>query len=194
MLISTDDIRRVRPVAMNVQDKARVEPYIREVERLRIIPALGASLFACIDGLGGNIPDEGVDWEKDSGEVVHIEAVTLGTLMNGGYYKSRCCKGITAVCPGLKEAEAYLVYHKFLTNNEMNATAFGVVYKDGDFSTKADTEAVSRQSAEARNVGDAYLRECVKYLQAVGLLESPCCTKPKDKDPARDCKIQSPKL
>ncbi len=194
MLISTDDIRRVRPVAMNVQDKARVEPYIREVERLRIIPALGASLFALLDSLQGNIPDEGVDWEKDSGETVHIEAVTLATLLNGGYYKSRCCKGVTTVCPGLKETEAYLTYHKFLTNNEMNATAFGVVYKDGDFSTKADTEAVSRQSAEARNVGDAYLRECVKYLHAVGLLEEPCCEKPKSKDPARDCKIQSPKL
>ena len=86
--------------------------------------------------------------------------------MEGGYYEGGRSEG-------LKVAIAYIAYSRFIVNNPINPTAFGVRYKDGEFSTRVEDNIIIRSSNEARNIGEAYLEKAINHLKALRLL-TPC--------------------
>ena len=49
MILNFNDLRNVRPIAENINDPARLEPYIREAETLRLVDAIGANLYRWLD-------------------------------------------------------------------------------------------------------------------------------------------------
>ena len=49
MILNSNDLRNVRPIAENINDPARLEPYIREAETLRLVDAIGANLYRWLD-------------------------------------------------------------------------------------------------------------------------------------------------
>ena len=178
MILNYNDIRNVRPIAENINDPARLEPYIREAETLRLVDAIGANLYRWLDetdfsGLGP-FQYGGVTVTKDQ----------YTAAMEGGYYDGGRSEG-------LKIAIAYIAYSRFIVNNPINPTAFGVRYKDGEFSTRVEDNIIIRSSNEARNIGEAYLEKAINHLKALRLLTP--CTKYKE-SPARKIIIGRNKL
>lgn len=239
MILNSNDIRNVRPIAENINDPARLEPYIREAETLRLIDAIGANLYRWLDETdfsgpgpfqyGGvtiteglvpitknqvanldrcldetdfpdpepfpygdeTITEDQVPITEDQGDftksqvsftksqvpftedrvLVTKDQVTITkdqytAVMEGGYYDGGRSEG-------LKIAIAYIAYSRFIVNNPINPTAFGVRYKDGEFSTRVEDNIIVRSSNEARNIGEAYLEKAINHLKALQLL-TPC--------------------
>lgn len=139
MLITTNDIRKHRPVAGNLDDMKRLELYIREAETLYVIPAIGAELYK----------------EVDENPSVH----TL--LLDGGYYNNN-----TRYMAGLKAAVSLLAYARFVLNNSINATPFGVREKLTLDSSSVGDKVLFRHANEAENTGRVYLNQCLEYLRS----------------------------
>ena len=78
-----------------------------------------------------------------------------------------------------------------LRPSPINPTAFGVRYKDGEFSTRVEDNIIIRSSNEARNIGEAYLEKAIEHLKALQLLTP--CTEYKE-SPARKIIIGREKL
>ena len=147
MIITADDIRGVRDLAVNIQDNRRIDPYIKETENLYVLPAFGAALYRDIEA--------NRDRYKE--------------LLDGGYYADgeKWFAGLTAAC-------AYLAYSRMLYNQPVNVTAFGVVYKDGEFSSRTDEAALTRAAKQAEDIGKKYLAGCVDYLKDTGAIGGKC--------------------
>lgn len=160
MILNSNDLRNVRPIAENINDPARLEPYIREAETLRLVDAIGANLYRWLDetDFSGHGPFQYGD--------VTITKDQYTAAMEGGYYDGGRSEG-------LKIAIAYIAYSRFIVNNPINPTAFGVRYKDGEFSTRIEDNIIVRSSNEARNIGEAYLEKAINHLKALRLL-TPC--------------------
>lgn len=236
MILNFNDLRNVRPIAENINDPARLEPYIREAETLRLVDAIGANLYRWLDetdfsGPGpfqygdvtiteGRVPitknqvattrdrytadmeDRYYDETDFSGDGTITEDRVLTTkdqvtkdqvtitkdqytaVMEGGYYEGGRSEG-------LKVAIAYIAYSRFIVNNPISPTAFGVRYKDGEFSTRVEDNIIVRSSNEARNIGEAYLEKAINHLKALRLLTP--CTEYKE-SPARKIIIGRNKL
>lgn len=150
MIISINDIRAIRPIANNI-DEGRVNTYIREAELLDVMPSLGGTLYQRFD--------EGADLTAEE-----------SLLLNGGYYNEDC--GGTWKIEGIKVAIAYFAYARFLRNNQINSTAYGVVVKMGEESSTAEYRAVAAQAAESQNIGEAILTEAMRYWDKVS---GNCC-------------------
>lgn len=178
MILNFNDLRNVRPIAENINDPARLEPYIREAETLRLVDAIGANLYRWLDetDFSGPGPFQYGD--------VSITKDQYTAVMEGGYYDGGRSEG-------LKVAIAYIAYSRFIVNNPINATAFGVRYKDGEFSTRVEDNIIIRSSNEARNIGEAYLEKAINHLKALQLLTS--CTEYKE-SPSRKMIIGRKKL
>lgn len=178
MILNSNDLRNVRPIAENINDPARLEPHIREAETLRLVDAIGANLYRWLDetDFSGPGPFQYGD--------VSITKDQYTAVMEGGYYDGSRSEG-------LKVAIAYIAYSRFIVNNPINATAFGVRYKDGEFSTRVEDNIIIRSSNEARNIGEAYLEKAINHLKALRLLTS--CTEYKE-SPSRKMIIGRNKL
>lgn len=144
MIITIDDIRNVRPIAYNI-DEARVNMYIREAEILDVLPILGADLHENLSNADNLTPEEDM-------------------LLNGGYFNDGCGK---KKFEGLKSAISYFAYARFLRNNQINVTPYGVVTKLGEESATSDYKAVAAQAAEAENIGKVMLAEAMRYWNNV---------------------------
>ena len=110
MIITTEDIRAIRPIAENVNDIKRLIPYIDECEKLYLLKSVGAVQFKKIE-------DKSI--------------ANYSVLMAGGYY---------------------------------DATAFGIVVKQGQFSETVDEKTIVRTANDAEKIGLEYLKQCVDYL------------------------------
>lgn len=183
MILNSNDLRNVRPIAENIDDPARLEPYIREAETLRLVDAIGANLYRWLDET--DFSDHGPFLYGD----VVISKDQYTAAMEGGYYDGGCSGDCRS--EGLKIAIAYIAYSRFIVNNPINPTAFGVRYKDGEFSTRVEDNIIVRSSNEARNIGEAYLEKAINHLKALRLLTP--CTEYKE-SPARKIIIGRSKL
>lgn len=183
MILNSNDLRNVRPIAENINDPARLEPYVREAETLRLVDAIGANLYRWLDetDFSGRGPFQYGD--------VTITKDQYTAAMEGGYYDGGCSEDGRS--EGLKIAIAYIAYSRFIVNNPINPTAFGVRYKDGEFSTRVEDNIIVRSSNEARNIGEAYLEKAINHLKALRLLTP--CTEYK-KSPSRKMIIGRNKL
>lgn len=137
MLVTSDDIRKYRPIAGNLDDIRRLETYINEAEQLDIIPVIGAELYKQITDNPSNYNE----------------------LLNGGYYNNN-----TQHFAGLKAAICMLAYARFLPNNIINVTPFGVKEKLSIDSNTVDNKTLFYQINETRKIGLAYLQQVVDYL------------------------------
>lgn len=145
MIITFEDIRKVRPIAENLKDEKRLEPYIRESEEFYLKPLISPKLYNEIESK----KDEFID------------------LLDGCVYDNERKQHI-----GLREAMGYLVYSRFVRLQSVNVTAFGVVVKKTDFSTPADDKTVVRVANDAEKIGLAYLDQCIEYMKHKGWLDS----------------------
>ncbi|OJV40829.1 MAG: hypothetical protein BGO29_14770 [Bacteroidales bacterium 36-12] len=155
MIINVEDIRKVRPIAENVNDVKRLNPYIEEAEKLFLLPALGAKLYKKVEDAVSinNIGEPIID---NDGEII---ITNLEYLFNGCYYDDD-----NRHCQGLKQAVGYLAYSRFVRNHNVNITAFGVVQKQGQFSEQVDEKTIIRTANDAEKIGVEYLNQCIEYI------------------------------
>lgn len=195
MILTPDAIRSVRPIAENINDPARLQTYLAEAENLRLIDALGASLYQWLDEYDFSTLDPFV-YVTPNGREVYIDRTQYDILMNGGYYPGCKCKcaGSLQKTVGIITAIAYIAYSRFIVNNPINSTAFGVVHKMGEFSAQVNDTVLIRTSNEAKKIGEAYLRGVVECAEAFELLTCGCCGGSYKETPTRMIRIGKLKL
>lgn len=148
MITTVDNIRKVRPISENVNDEKRLIPYIEEAEKLFLIPAIGASLYKQIEN----------------------NQSTFEMLFTGGFYTDE--KNNEQYFAGLNDAMGYLTYSRFVRNHNVNATAFGLVQKQGQFSDPVDEKTIVRVANDAEKIGIEYLNQCIAYLKSIGKIDN----------------------
>lgn len=173
MITTVDYIRRVRPIAQNIDGLNRIEPYIREAEVLNILPQVGADVYRWLDetDFTGDGP---WTFTNTSGRAVTITKEQHDALLFGGYYNAPCQSGHSM---GLVAAASYYAYSRAVLDNQVNVTSFGVVIKRTEFSNPVDSSTLIQVSREAKKLGDEVAREVIAHLRALGLIE--CGEKPK---------------
>lgn len=175
MIATPDCIRRVRPIARNIDDLSRIEPYIYEAEQLNVLPQIGAAVYRWLDE---------TDFEGDgpwaftpaNGQPVTITKQQHEAILFGGYYESDCYGGHSM---GLVAACSYYAYSRAVLDNQTNVTSFGVVKKRSEYSEPVDSTTLLQVSREAKKLGEEVMRQVVEHLRALGLIE---CCKPRQRE------------
>lgn len=173
MIAKIDCIRRVRPIAQNIDGISRIEPYIREAEQLNILPQIGADVYRWFDETDFEAAGPWV-YTTPAGRQVHVTKQLAEELLYGGYYAGACGSEHSM---GLVAAAAYYAYARAVLDHQVNVTSFGVVKKRSEFSDPVDATTLIQVSREAKKLGDEVTREVIGHLKAVGIIAS--CAKPK---------------
>lgn len=169
MIITANDIRKIKPIAQNIVDPTRIEPYISNAETLDVIPALKPLIFKQLEekkAQNGAIP---YTFKLENGAEKTIEKAEFDGIFTNIFYNND-----KNYSQGLTEAIAYLAYSRFIPNNAINATAFGTKIKTTEFSEDVSDTTLFRQANEAKKIGLEYLNQVIKYLTYLGLYPNKC--------------------
>lgn len=156
-IVTPDEVKIMgRQISKSV-DESKLYAYINEVEQLHIKPILGDRLYLHIMEVIGNpnVKDEVID-----------------KLLNGGIYEQTICTNIERkkYFLGLKVTIAYFVYAQTIMSGDIEITRFGTVIKSGVYSEHISDKQRSDIYNNVMDVANAYLKECVEYCKAVGLM------------------------
>jgi hypothetical protein len=138
-LISYEEISQLaRPCTT---DREMAEAMIAEAQRVEIKPRLGDALYLKI------LADEPEE--------------RLGVLLNGGIWKDNCGGHLLT---GVKTALAYYALARIIRDGNIQATRYGAVVKDDQYSQDAEKTERQRQYRELFAQADGYMAEAVQYL------------------------------
>jgi hypothetical protein len=138
-LISYEEISQLaRPCTT---DREMAEAMIAEAQRVEIKPRLGDALYLKI------LADEPEE--------------RLGVLLNGGIWKDNCGEHLLT---GVKTALAYYALARIIRDGNIQATRYGAVVKDDQYSQDAEKTERQRQYRELFAQADGYMAEAVQYL------------------------------
>lgn len=143
-----------RPIGAKVGD-AKIAAYIREVEQTVIRQGLGDSLFLKIK-------------ETDSLEA----GESIVKLLEGGIYNDKC--GNKRTFAGLKVTAAYYVYAANVMSGDFESTRYGMVLKDGAYSTGISSKERSDIYNSVIEIANSYMKDCIYYSRQAGLLDCGC--------------------
>lgn len=143
LLTSATDFAAYRELSVNIDDAARINPYIAQAQQFDVKPLLGELLFK-------DLIDNPTTTENE-------------LLLSGGSYTYQSANYDFA---GLKAVIIFFAYARFLENQNINITRFGIVFKNNaDVSERVDEKTLQRLVQQSRNQAQAYWDECGKYLQ-----------------------------
>lgn len=141
-LIQFSDFAPYKDISPNIDSASRIEPYINNAQLLDIKPLLGSVFYADI--------------------VANPTTTDNAFLLNGGTYT---WGNYTYTFAGLKAVLVYFAYARFIQNQQINVTRFGVVYKNNsDVSERVERSAITGLANEAKEIAKAYFEECELYL------------------------------
>ncbi len=143
-----------RPIGAKVSD-AKIGAYIREVEQTVLRQRLGDTLFLKIK-------------EMDSPESDEL----IAKLLDGGIYTDK--SGNPHTFAGLKVAAAYYVYAANVMSGDFESTRYGMVLKDGAYSTGISSKERSDIYNSVVGIADIYMSDCIYYCKQSGLLGCGC--------------------
>ena len=147
-LLALSDFQTIKEVSVNLND-ARILPYVREAQRIDLVKFLGRPLY--------------YDWMNDRTDVTTWATAKYGTLWTGATYTSG---SDTVYCHGLKLALTYFSYARFIKDNDINITAYGVrVLNDGDLSEREQMSQIRTKAGEATSKAIWYQSECEAYIR-----------------------------
>lgn len=162
-------------------DREMAEAMIAEAQRVEIKPRLGDALYLRIlEGFdvediiydGGSASVEGdVEIAYDAGALVIIggeDAFTASskfdTLLNGGRWTSSC--GELRLLTGVKTALAYYALARIVRDGNIQASTYGSVIKDDQYSSDPEKAERQRQYRELFGQADGYMAEALSYLSS----------------------------
>jgi hypothetical protein len=137
MIATAENIKKVRPISENIDTNKRINPYIEEAEKLFVIPNIGAATYKAIEA----------------------DKTSYVPLLDGGYYDND-----TRYFSGLYEAIGYLAYSRFVRNQPVNATVYGMVTKQSPHSEPVDPKTLISVANDSEKIGLQYLKQCVDFL------------------------------
>ena len=155
----------------------QLEAYIVEVEQMFIKPTLGDELFLKL--LYGDYDSEDTRYQ---------------ILLDGGTYREEkkgcgCDDELPVIeeteddeeedilpdtrqIMGLRTAISYFVYAQNIMTGDFQSTRYGMVVKENEYSSHLSSKDRSDAYNNALEVANNYLRECVVYCKAVGLIKT----------------------
>lgn len=142
LLIGKSDIEPYAHVSMNLKDEKYLAPSILQAQNLDIKPVFGNVFWTDL--------------------LINVNDDNYQSLLNGGEYSK---DGKTYMFQGLKAAIACFTYARYVYSRNIVDTPFGMVQKNSDYSTPADTKALTQIGSFARNSGEQYLQESLKYVK-----------------------------
>lgn len=122
-------------------DRDMAEAMIAEAQRVEIKPRLGDALYI---KLLEEVPESRFD-----------------TLLNGGTWKDCCGDHLLT---GVKTALAYYALARIVRDGNIQATTYGAVVKDDQYSADAERTERQRQYRELFSQADGYMAEALAYL------------------------------
>lgn len=123
-------------------DDETAEAMIAEAQRVEIKPRIGDAVYLLITA---ETPDARFD-----------------TLLNGGEWKDSC--GKPRLLTGLRTALAYYALARIIRDGNIQATRYGAVVKDDQYSQDPEKTERQRQYRELFAQADSYMAEAVQYL------------------------------
>jgi len=145
LLISVSDIKKYKAIADLHPD--RIDPYIREVQVINLRPLLNDALYY-----------DFLNKYDDSGDDMYTN---YQKLLNGDTYTY---SGQTVEYLGLKPMLVYYTLARFVVNNQVNLTGYGVVYKRSDESDRLDADSIGMLRQQFREIALSYQNDVTQYL------------------------------
>lgn len=136
------DIKAVRPISNLVNSEARADMYLTEAQNFDVAQSIGIAMIADL--------------------ITNPSTAPNALLLSGGTYTYN---NTTYECLGLKKAIAYYAYSRILKNNPVNATAFGIVQKQSDFSDPSPVANIAAAVRDAEAAGRFVLQSCIDLIQ-----------------------------
>lgn len=153
ILITESNIREFRPMSKDIP-LDRLTSYIQEAQRFDMKKLLGDVLY--------------VDFMAKIDASGDPQYNNYRALLMGGNYTYG---GLTLENPGLIPYLVYMTLVRFYNNNQINATKYGLVYKNPEqVSERLDPKEIAVAVAELRSNALALQNDIVKYLTANGTL------------------------
>jgi hypothetical protein len=141
-LITFNDFEPYRELTGNLDVTERLTPYINQAQIFDIKELMGNQFYT---DLVNNYAD-----------------ANYQALLNGGEYTYN---NLTYSFTGLKAVIVMFAYARFLANQNINVTRFGVVFKNNsDVSDRVDTKTLQAAISNAKEQGKAYWNECTEFL------------------------------
>ena len=145
LLITKEDIKKYRPIADI--DYPRLDIYIEEAQQFDLKPMLGDALY--------------YDFINNYTDTDYAKYADYQKLLNGVNYTY---SGNTIQFAGVKPLVVYYMLSRFVVQNPVHFTRFGVVQKTQPNSTPISTEQIRLQASELKGIGANYQAELRKYL------------------------------
>jgi hypothetical protein len=118
------------------------EAMIAEAQRVEIKPRLGDTLYL---PLMEEAPDKKYE-----------------TLLEGGKWTDKC--GDTRLLTGVKTALAYYALARIVRDGNIQASTYGAVVKDDQYSAEPERTERQRQYRELFSQADSYMAEALAYI------------------------------
>ena len=141
-LITFSDFEPYRELTGNLDVTERLNPYITQAQNFDLKQLMGNQFYT---DLVNNSSDQNYQ-----------------DLLNGGDY---VYNNLTYSFTGLKAVIVMFAYARFLANQNINVTRFGVVFKNNnDVSERVDTKTLQAAISNAKEQAIAYWNECEEFL------------------------------
>ena len=149
-LITVDEFRQLaRPTSSHL-DEEEVLAFIRECERMYIIPAIGYKHY--------RLSLEGSPWSQ-----MFDGTFQASIALNGGAYTVKQCGVMDEkYCDGMKSALAYFVYAKMLKADGTIISRAGAMRHNDEYASHIDNK---EQYNDVMSVAEEYLASTLTYLQ-----------------------------
>lgn len=138
-LITYEEISQLARPCTTDEDMAKA--MIAEAQRVEIKPRIGDALYL---KLMEDNPEE-----------------RLEVLLNGGVWKDSCGDHLLT---GIKTALAYYALARIVRDGNIQATTYGTVIKDDQYSQDPEKTERQRQYRELFGQADSYMAEALNYL------------------------------
>lgn len=145
-IISVEEAKTLgRPIGKVAPEK--ITAFIMEVENTIIRKVLGDELYSRIT-------------RGERNEDINL-------LLDGGDYHDK--NGFFRMLTGLKTAIAYYVYAQNVRAGDYESTRYGMVVKDGDYSSGVSLKERDALANSATEVADRYVAECMEFCKERGI-------------------------
>lgn len=145
LLITQDDIKVYAPAAE--LDDARINPYIKEAMELDLKPILNDAFY--------------FDFVNKVGSTGDPMYAAYQELLNG---KDYVYQDLTINYPGIKPMLSYYALARFVRDNPVHVTRFGVVTKTLQQSEPVDPKVLYGYINEKKSSGLSYQNQVIKFL------------------------------
>ena len=147
LLITKADIDKIRPSSVNIDTTTRLDPYILESQQIEMQDILGEELYTTMVNDWDGASDFTLDRFKD--------------LWNGVEYTK---SGKTVRMYGLNYVVAYYTYARFLYNQNLVVSRFGVKSKTNDNSEEKLNSEIRTKADKAKSMALKFTGQVNDFL------------------------------